>query len=75
MFHQAVLSSDGKTTFAAFVYDNATISAAQSFQGNILAGFDAGDQIRSATIHRPGFTSLQNVNVFRIDGKSLVKVL
>lgn len=76
VLHQAVLTSDGKATFAAFIYDNETISIAKAFEGDILAGFDAGDQVRSLTTHSPGFSSLQNleeINIFRIDGKASSK--
>ena len=77
--HQAVLISDGNVSFAAFVYDNSTVGIATAFKGNKLAGFDAGDGIRSATIHNPSpdlssLQQLETVNIFRIDGTYVYKL-
>ena len=65
-----MVSTDGRASFAAFAYDANGMAVIQSLQEDYLIGFDGGDQIRSATVKRPGFSALnlRNVNIFRIDG-------
>ena len=65
---QVVLTSDGRVSFAAFIYDEDSIDNIHNIWANKLVGFDAGDEIRSATYHSPGLSNLQTVNYFRIDG-------
>jgi hypothetical protein len=62
------LASDGKVSFAAFIYDNSTAVEQALRGGTKVAGFDAGDHIRSATTPN-GHGYPKAVNVFRIDGK------
>ena len=69
MSFQVVLSTDGKTSFATFLYGNVV--------RNLLAcdllsslnvwrrGFNAGDRKRFLTIPR---SDIETINVFRIDG-------
>ena len=60
--------SDGSVSFAAFIYDDNSIDVIHNTTVDKLAGFDAGDEIRSATFHSPGLSNLQGLNYFRIDG-------
>lgn len=69
------MSTDGRVSFVAFVYDSESITAIEDLQDTKLVGFDAGDGIRSATILSPGFSSfesLNTLNVFRIDGTAVI---
>ena len=66
--------TDGRASFAIFIYQEGGMDIIDSFRDNLMIGFDGGDQIRGATVHSPGFSSLQDleeVNIFRIDGKTL----
>ena len=66
-----MVSTDGISSFVTLVYDSEAITAIEELNEIKVAGFDAGDGIRSATILSPGFASieiLETVNVFRIDG-------
>ena len=72
MSYQTVLSTDGTASFAAFIYDDPTAVAA--ITGSVQIGFDAGDGIRASVVYNQGLnaTSLEQVNLFRIDGKTSV---
>ena len=70
--YQAIISSDGRASFATFVYDEEGINeiSANSLSVKVV-GFDAGDRVESATVLSPGFSSvpiLEHLNTFRIDG-------
>ena len=68
------MSSDGKASFAAFIYGDDGVDTINNLLYVKLIGFDAGDTVKSATVLSPGFSSLQTlqpVNIFRIDGKAL----
>ena len=65
---QVILTSDGQVSFAAFIYDEGSVNNIHNISADKLVGFDAGDEIRSATYHTPGLSNLQVVNYFRIDG-------
>ena len=60
MSTQIVLATDGKVSFAIFLYKNLDAFIP------VEVGFNAGDQERFANIP---VTSLQDVNVYRIDGE------
>lgn len=68
---QAILLSDGLTSFASFTYINpSAVLAAMSR----VVGFDAGDVIRSDVILNLGMSSavmfsVAEQNIFRIDGR------
>ena len=57
-----MLATDGKISFAIFLYDNLD-SLTSLFRSQI--GFNAGDRQRFSNIESD---SLENINVFRIDG-------
>ena len=70
---QVVLSTDGKTSFATFLYDNVIKNLLACDLNNSLdvlrrltIGFNAGDRERFLNIPR---SDLEEINVFRIDGK------
>ena len=63
MSAQIVLATDGRVSFAIILYKNLNIIDASL---PVEVGFNAGDQERFA--HIP-VTSLQEVNVYRIDGE------
>ena len=66
-----MVTTDGRASFAAFIYEEGGGAVIQSLEEDKVVGFDGGDQIRSTTVHSLGFSSLQNlsdVNIFRIDG-------
>ena len=69
MRFQLVLSTEGKTSFASFIYED--LEKVNSFISNsgIAAdiGFDAGDKSRGVKLSE----DIQRVNTFRIDGKVL----
>jgi hypothetical protein len=68
---QAILSTDGRASFVALVYESEGLSAIQRLNGIKLVGFDAGDGIRSASVLSLGFSSIETLtrlNIFRIDG-------
>ena len=75
MRFQLVLSTEGKTSFASFIYED--LETVNSFISNseIAAeiGFDAGDESRGVKLSEDNYF-LQGVNTFRIDGKALVTV-
>ncbi len=66
-----MLSTDGRASFAAFTYSDP--GAVVSIQGNRQIGFDAGDELRGTAILGLAETenNLEEVNIFRIDGKIL----
>ena len=72
--YQTVIATNGKVSFAAFVYEEGGVGKIRSFDQDNLVGFDAGDQVKSAISHSlnsPGLQILRdNVTVFRIDGNS-----
>ena len=72
MRFQLVLSTEGKTSFASFIYED--LEKVNSFISNsgIAAdiGFDAGDKSRGVKLSEDNYF-LQRVNTFRIDGKVL----
>ena len=74
MTYQTVLSTDGNASFAAFIYDDLTaLAEIHALQGNsLLIGFDAGDKVRGAEVVglASTFGRLEEVNIFRIDGKN-----
>ena len=59
-----ILSTDGRRSFAIFLYARSNLMA--SFRTQI--GFNAGDRLRMANVLP---STLQDINVFRIDGKSM----
>ena len=61
------LSTDGKVSFAAFVYEDP--GEVMGLANLALVGFDAGDTLRSGVVPRE---DLQVVNIFRIDGKDAI---
>ena len=71
MSFQVVLSTDGKTSFATFLYGNviSDLLACDLNNSNALrrstVGFNAGDRERFLNIPR---SDLEEINVFRIDG-------
>lgn len=60
---QVVLSTDGRASFATFIYPN--ISNIRQSSGRQVVGFNAGDRNRLSNI---AVNSLETVNLFRIDG-------
>ena len=74
MSFQVVLSTDGNTSFAIFLYGDVIRNLLACDQNNSLdvlryltIGFNAGDQERFFNIPR---SDLEEINVFRIDGMS-----
>lgn len=63
-----MLATNRTISFAILLYDNPTLNTLHSINNLIPAevGFNAGDRRRYASIP---LTSLQEVNVYRIDGK------
>ncbi len=58
---QVILSTDGTSSFATFIYQNLTsLSVGQDFQTR----FSSDDRRRSTNIN-----SLREINTYRIDGK------
>ena len=72
MTFQLVLSTEGKTSFASFIYED--LKTVNSFISNssIAAeiGFGAGDESRGVKLSEK-YHFLQGVHTFRIDGKVL----
>ena len=62
---QAVLSTDGVRSFAIFMYES--LNSLPPYPSHQI-GFNAGDGIRTSNIQPD---SLENINVFRIDGTKL----
>ena len=75
MRFQLVLSTEGKNSFASFIYEDLEI--VNSFMSNngiaTEIRFDAGDESRGVKLSEDNYF-LQGVNTFRIDGKVLVTV-
>ena len=68
---QAVLSSDGRTSFVTTIYGNVPqVRNVVSTIGAIV-GFDAGDNSRSSSLSRSRTADLNSINTFRIDGRTL----
>lgn len=70
MTFQLILSTDGETSFATFIYEDLNTTRDIVFRVKGAIGFDAGDESRSSVVlgnNRNDFP-LRNVNVFRIDG-------
>ena len=74
MSFQVVLSTDGKASFATFLYGNVIRNLLACDLNNSLValseitiGFNAGDRGRYLNIPR---SNLEKINVFRIDGMS-----
>ncbi len=67
-----MISTDGRVSFAAFIYSNLVgLSPARYFVG-FDAGVDAIDNIINSSL----LLSIENVNIFRIDGMlSLLRIL
>ena len=66
MSFQLVLSTDGKTSFASFIYEE--LEEAKFFNKNLAKiGFDAGDENRGVKLSEDNH-SLRGSNTFRIDG-------
>ena len=72
MSFQVVLSTDGNTSFAIFLYGNVIRNLLACDLNNSLdilrrlaVGFNAGDRVRFLNIPR---SDLEEMNVFRIDG-------
>ncbi len=66
-FSQGVLATDGNASFAFLLYENETICSLS----NCVAGFDAGDAIRSTVVNdNQNNRFLQEKYIFRIDGKT-----
>ena len=64
-----MLATDGTISFAILLYNNPTTLHVLNNLIPIEVGFNAGDQERYASIP---LTSLQEVNVYRIDGEHLL---
>ena len=63
---QVVLVTDRTSSFAIVMYDNlTTLQILHSFSDLVQVGFNAGDRQRYLNIP---VNSLQQVNVYRIDG-------
>ena len=61
---QVVLVTDRMSSFAMIIYDNlATVQSLLSLGSAVQVGFNAGDRQRYLNVN-----SLQQVNVYRIDG-------
>ena len=74
MSFQVVLSTDGKTSFATFLYGDVIRNLLACDLNNSLdalseltVGFNAGDRERFFNIPK---SDLEEINVFRIDGMS-----
>ena len=74
MSFQVVLSTDGITSFAIFLYGNVIrnllacdLNNSLDVLKNLTIGFNAGDRERFLNISR---SDLEEINVFRIDGMS-----
>ena len=69
MSFQVVLSTDGKTSFATFLYGNVIRNFLAcdllTVLNGLTIGFNAGDRERFLNIPR---SDLEEINVFRIDG-------
>ena len=61
---QLILATDGRTSFAIFLYSDPEGVKNIINSGNGAIGFDAGDEKRSVRIP----IIVNNTNVFRIDG-------
>ena len=76
MSFQLVLSTEGKTSFASFIYED--LETVNSFISNseiaVGIGFHAGDGSRGVKLSEKNH-SLQGANTFHIDGKVLVTEL
>lgn len=69
MTFQVILSTDGETSFATFIYGNLLTTINIVSSGGAI-GFDSGDQGRSATVfdvNQQNFP-LRILDTFRIDG-------
>lgn len=67
---QVILATNGKESFANFIYANPTRVTNILEVGNGVIGFDAGDERRSATVlSGSDGRTLAITNLFRIDGK------
>ena len=70
---QAVLATDGRTSFVIFIYEDGDAITSIASGGRGVVGFDAGDQLRGATIQSSERnTPLQNFTIFRVDGNWLM---
>ena len=67
---QLIISTDGTTSFASFIYQEPERIRNLTSNGGfaVKTGFDAGDGNRGVTLSAENH-SLQRVNTFRIDGK------
>lgn len=61
------MATDGRASFAAFIYEEGGAVAIQDYREDKVVGFDGGDQIRSASL---SLQNLADVNVLRIDGNA-----
>ncbi len=69
---QALVCTDGQASFAGLIYGNLTGTTEFLVNDfNSVVGFDAGDRIRNIMIYE----DLEYINLFRIDGNDLSKVL
>ena len=65
-----MLATNGTISFAILLYNNpTTLNDINNYLTPVEVGFNAGDRERYANIP---LTSLQEVNVYRIDGEHLV---
>ena len=67
---QAVLSTDGQASFAAFTYSSP--DNVLDITARWLIGFDAGDKVRGSVVLSRAdskWNGFGDVNIFRIDGK------
>ena len=62
-----VLSSDGESSFAFFIYERNFTRSPSTFYA-FQVGFDNGDRVRTSDIPPD---SLEAINIFRIDGMIL----
>lgn len=60
--YQTVLATDGRRSFAIFIYDN---PASHDLLIGDQIGFTAGDRVRVSNVQKD---SIGTTNVFRIDG-------
>ena len=67
---QVVLSTDGRASFATLVYEDPI----NVMSGRYQVGFDSGDRRRGVNLLGADSISwnTQRVNIFRIDGKSVI---
>ena len=65
---QLILATDGRTSFAIFLYGDPEGVKKIINSGSGAIGFDAGDERRSVRV-----PIVNNTNVFRIDGMYAVK--